>query len=216
MIHGHFAAMGGFAFDTSDDDVNIFPGGRTRVTLTSIGVCLLAELAPELLPNLSPEQILDKSKSDGFGKAIACIQAFWFCIQCVSRLSAGLSVSLLELNTFAHALCALLCYMLWWNKPHDVHHPLTIQGSSMHQLAAAMVMRSSIGAIHEGSSFIKGEDGQCRIWEESEGFATAWDFGLVEAMMIHKRPDILRARPTYPPFPVDISEGPHLRCALED
>ena len=29
-------------------------------------------------------------------------------------------ISLLELNTAAHAICALAIYVLWWEKPFDV------------------------------------------------------------------------------------------------
>lgn len=113
MMHSYFAVMGGFCFDTTNAEVNFLPGDRTRVTLTSTGICSLAELAPELLPDLSKEHIRDKSKADGFDKTLACLQAFRFCAQCISRLATGLSTTLLELNTFAHALCALLAYAFW-------------------------------------------------------------------------------------------------------
>lgn len=38
-------------------------------------------------------------------------------------------ISLLELNTFAHAICALLVYVLWGNKPLDVYKPTVIDVS---------------------------------------------------------------------------------------
>ena len=64
------------------------------------------------MPFLSEEEIWDKSKVNGPAKAIVCIQALWFCAQCVGRLGQRLPVSLLELSTFAHAICALLVYVL--------------------------------------------------------------------------------------------------------
>ena len=30
---------------------------------------------------------------------------------------------MLELNTFAHALCTLVTYLAWWEKPLDVEEP---------------------------------------------------------------------------------------------
>ena len=37
-------------------------------------------------------------------------------------------ISLLELNTFAHAICALLIYFLWWEKPFEVDYPTLLDG----------------------------------------------------------------------------------------
>lgn len=34
---------------------------------------------------------------------------------------------MLELNTFGHAVCALLIYLLWWEKPFDVDYPTMIE-----------------------------------------------------------------------------------------
>ena len=64
--------------------------------------------------------------------------ATWFCIQCLCRLFQGLPISLLELNTFGHAACALLIYALWWHKPHDVSEPYLLAGEDVDRLAACM------------------------------------------------------------------------------
>jgi hypothetical protein len=100
--------MGGFAFDTSDAERPVLPGGRVRLTITPDGLMWLAEHDLSLIPDISKKEIEDKSKANGLAKAIVCVQAFWFCIQCLARLSQGLPITLLELNTFIHALCALL------------------------------------------------------------------------------------------------------------
>jgi hypothetical protein len=46
------------------------------------------------------------------------------------RVGQALPVTLLEINTFAHSICALLVYILWWDKPLDVEQPtyLPVQG----------------------------------------------------------------------------------------
>lgn len=82
---------------------------------------------PDLLPNISEKTILDKSKADWFSKAVALGQASWFCLNCIARLTEGLPVSLLEVTTFAHALCALLTYILWWHKPLSVQEPIVLK-----------------------------------------------------------------------------------------
>jgi hypothetical protein len=81
-------------------------------------------------------------KANAIAKAIACVQAFWFCSQCVARLRADQAVSLLELNTFAHCISTLLIYGFWWNKPYDAEVHAFIESSwldlqcLLHELSA--------------------------------------------------------------------------------
>ena len=49
--------------------------------------------------------------------------ASWFCAQCFTRCAQGLAISLLELNTFGHAVCTLIIYGLWWSKPLGIDEP---------------------------------------------------------------------------------------------
>ncbi|KAI5808466.1 hypothetical protein DFH27DRAFT_459108, partial [Peziza echinospora] len=55
----------------------------------------------------------DRSKTDWLAKAMVCLQASWIIIQCVVRKAEGLPVTLLEINTVMHVVCALLMYLLW-------------------------------------------------------------------------------------------------------
>ena len=123
--------MGGYAFDVSKNEKpRIWPRQVDRLTLSSRAVqASLNSQDKELgavIPFLSEEQIWDKRKANGLAKAIVCMQALWFCTQRVVRLAQGMPISLLELNTFAYALCALLVYLHWWNKPLDVQEPTLI------------------------------------------------------------------------------------------
>jgi hypothetical protein len=72
-----------------------------------------------LLP-IQEVMLQNPSKASGLAKSITCIQAFWFCSQCIARLSQNMAISLLELNTFAHCVSALFIYFFWWHKPYDV------------------------------------------------------------------------------------------------
>ncbi|KAK3385864.1 hypothetical protein B0H63DRAFT_523179 [Podospora didyma] len=78
--------------------------------------------------NISKEDILDKSKRDDIAKTIVCIQTIWFCLQCITRI--GLPITLLEFNTFEHAVCTLLIYVLWWHKPMDIRRPTVLSLNS--------------------------------------------------------------------------------------
>ena len=113
-----------------DPQPRVWPKKVDRLTLSPKGVvaCLSGQddKLRRLLPFLSKDEIWDKSKADTIAKAIVCIQAVWFCVQVVGRLVQGMPISLLELNTFTHALCALLVYLFWWSKPLDIQEPTVI------------------------------------------------------------------------------------------
>jgi hypothetical protein len=63
--------------------------------------------------DISKKYLQDKSKANGLAKTLVCLQASWFCVQCLVRVGQALPVTLLEINTFAHSVCALLVYILW-------------------------------------------------------------------------------------------------------
>ncbi|CAO2656047.1 Nn.00g048500.m01.CDS01 [Neocucurbitaria sp. VM-36] len=147
-LHAQYALMGGFTFDTSKVAVQFLPEGRTRLTLTTIALRKLALYYSDLIPDISVEQIREKSKADSFAKSIVCLQALWFIVQVIGRLAARYPISLLEMNTFLHALCCLAIYMAWWNKPLDIQEPSLIDASEdpVKGICAWMVMQSAIGS----------------------------------------------------------------------
>jgi len=112
--------------------------------LTPRGILLLAKCG--LLPSVTREEILDKSKTDGSGKAICCIQVGWILVQAVTRLAVGLPITPLEINTIAHVACALMNYVLWWHKPKWVNRPITLQGDWTRTVCAFMYMSSQVSA----------------------------------------------------------------------
>lgn len=145
MTHSFYAVMGGYAIDTSalPDEQKFLPGSRDRLTLTPDGLEFLAKQRPDLIPRVSIAEIQDKSKADTFAKGIITVQTSFFIIQCVYRLIQHLPISLLELNTFAHTLCALLTYVFWWEKPLEVSEPSLISIGEFRELWAALCFGSS-------------------------------------------------------------------------
>ncbi|KAH7138512.1 hypothetical protein B0J11DRAFT_17099 [Dendryphion nanum] len=115
----HFAVMGGITVEASE-----CLGGGARLSLTSEGVRLLSFLGH--LPQVQESHIRDKSKADGLGKTLVCLQAGWMILQTIARVHQDLTITLLEINTIGHVLCALLIYGLWWNKPLEVKDPIII------------------------------------------------------------------------------------------
>ena len=136
--------MGGFTFPlsnlTSNLSAPIFKSDCKRLTVTARGMALLAYC--NLLPNIEKGFLDDKSKSDGLSKLIACGQAAWLVVQVLGRLILGLQVTLLEINTLGHCLCALIMYILWWHKPRMVLEPIVLEGEWVGSMCAYMYMSS--------------------------------------------------------------------------
>lgn len=128
--------MGGFAVDVSDAPYIFPPQKSTTRFLTHKGLKIIIQLAPDLVPDLMESEIQDKSKANGFAKTLVCIQALWFCTQIIVRAASRLTISVLELNTFAHALCTLTIYFLWWDKPLDITEPTIVRGEAAHPAIA--------------------------------------------------------------------------------
>lgn len=142
MTHSHYVTMGGFTIDVKSHNLQFLTHRKfERFTLSTDGFIWVADHALETIPDLSEARILDKSKANGLAKFLVCVQASWFCIQCIIRLSQGFSISFLELNTFAHALCALMCYIFWWDKPLDIGDATVIQSKGTSALMLVECMR---------------------------------------------------------------------------
>jgi hypothetical protein len=144
MTHSFWAVMGGIGADGGGPEP--FIPSDVPLKLTEKGVLFLVNTVPELLPDVAEGEVKDKSKGDWLTKSIACLQATWFCISCFVRVAQRLPLSLLELNTFAHAICTIIVYFLWWNKPLDIERPLLIASPSMRPLLAYMWMASKLSA----------------------------------------------------------------------
>lgn len=140
--------MGGFAFALNDpkaaDDSPYIPNLQ-RLHVTPRGMRLLAEC--NLLPEISQDDIEDKSKADATGKLICCAQVAWLLVQCVTRLGVGLPISPLEINTVGHVACALMIYALWFNKPRWVKEPTILRGDWTAALCAFMFMSSQVSSL---------------------------------------------------------------------
>jgi hypothetical protein len=143
MVHGFYAAMGGYVIRSHYLDEQHPITGQGRLTLTKCGILWLLEVAPDVFPGLSEDEILDKSKASTLIKALTCLQALWFCLQCIVRLTANTTISLLELNVYCHCICIFVIYAIWWNKPMDVSEPTTLDLERKLELQALLALLCS-------------------------------------------------------------------------
>jgi len=58
--------------------------------------------------------IEDRSKANIIQKALVILQVTWMAVQCITRRVYGLPVSLLEIHTMVHVICALTVYAFWF------------------------------------------------------------------------------------------------------
>ncbi|KAK5988416.1 hypothetical protein PT974_12570 [Cladobotryum mycophilum] len=147
MVHSFYAGMGGFIFDLTIPDMASGPSfipNQRRLHVTPRGVQLLAQCG--LLPDITRGDITDKSKTDGSGKLICCVQVAWMVIQAIARVAVGLPITPLETNTIGHVICALINYVLWWHKPRWINEPTVLRGEWARAMCAFMYMSSQVSA----------------------------------------------------------------------
>lgn len=110
---------------------------------------LAAKMGLIVLPNVTEQQIQDKSKSNSLVTTLALVQIAQLVAALGSRYAQGVSVSQLEAVALAYSVCAVFTYALQWSCPKDVGVPITIQ-------ALRPASREDILAI--------GMEGRARWW----------------------------------------------------
>ncbi|KAG8529071.1 uncharacterized protein KY384_005706 [Bacidia gigantensis] len=177
-VHANYANMGGFIVrfpglsrrqdpeSSKEPRQNISEIETTRsaevewsqppVPLFAAQVLMLVEDLSFEIPYITPENIRDRSKADAFTKLFAIGQSLWLIIQSIARTAQGLrmgSITQLELATMGFVGCALLMYLLWWDKPFDVEHPVSINCAVEHQEQVLVKLKEMFDA-RNASRFI--------------------------------------------------------------
>lgn len=87
----------------------------------------LIKLGLIAFPEVTEEEIEDRSKGDGLSKSLVLVQVAWFIAQFSARIAKGLAITPLELVAFAFATLNGFMYFFWWNKPLNIHLPIAVQ-----------------------------------------------------------------------------------------
>ncbi|CAA7268589.1 unnamed protein product [Cyclocybe aegerita] len=114
-VHGFFVSMGGFVLTKGN-----------RVPLDADQIVKLEARGLIKWPDISKEEIQDRSKGDFLAKSVALVQTTWFVVQCIARFQQRMTVTELELVTVAYAGLNVALYLTWWNKPLDVRSPAPV------------------------------------------------------------------------------------------
>lgn len=118
LRHCFYANMGGFVLQPRDSVP--FPIHGLHL------VWLLKEKYLEL-PEITAEEINDKSKASSFAKSLVCLQIGWFVLQCFGRVAQSLPLTTLELHTISYVWCTWAIYAQWFRKPLDVETPTVLK-----------------------------------------------------------------------------------------
>ncbi|KAH8588293.1 hypothetical protein B0O99DRAFT_600880 [Bisporella sp. PMI_857] len=117
---------------TPEEEGNILvPGHNNVFHLTEPDIIELRTVKLLLkLPYVSIDEINDKSKGDAFVRKISIVQIIWVAILILTRVSRHLAVSRLEIGVLAFSVCAVIIYVLNWEKPRGVQTPVTVASYS--------------------------------------------------------------------------------------
>ena len=66
----------------------------------------------------------------------------------IKLVAQRIPISLLELNTLGHAICALFIYLLWWKKPFEVDIPTIVDSDVLLDLYALAWVNTENGAVY--------------------------------------------------------------------
>lgn len=118
LRHCFYANMGGFVLQPRDSVP--FP-------IHGLHLIWLLEQKYLELPDITAEEIYDKSKATSFTKSLVCLQIGWFVLQCFGRAAQGLPLITLELFTISYVWCTWAIYAAWLRKPLDVETPTILK-----------------------------------------------------------------------------------------
>ncbi|KAK4175099.1 hypothetical protein QBC36DRAFT_388481 [Triangularia setosa] len=116
--HAFFANMGGFELNCSD-----CPPFRVN----SKHIRWLVKKKYISPPEVSDEELWDKSRQDTLTRTITCLQAGYMVLGCIGRSVQGLAITTLEFSTVAVVACSLMTSICWLRKPLDVRYPVRIR-----------------------------------------------------------------------------------------
>ena len=106
--HAFFLIMSGFTLHTKGRPIRVLEWED------------LKELVRAGRPNITEQEIKDRSKGDYLSKGIVVLQTTWFTVQFFARAASKLTITELEVVTFTFSTLIGVIYYLWWDKPLDV------------------------------------------------------------------------------------------------
>ncbi|KAJ3485940.1 hypothetical protein NLI96_g4607 [Meripilus lineatus] len=79
------------------------------------------------LPEISSEDIEDRSKNNVISQLVIALQIVWFLSQCIARRAAGFEIPQLELITLGYVVLYAATSFFWWKKPFGTCQPVRVR-----------------------------------------------------------------------------------------
>lgn len=117
LRHAFFADMGGIILQPKDS--TSFPTNGRQLAY-------LVQKKYVDFPNITDEEIWDKSKADVLSKVLTLTQACWLLLHLLGRAVLRLATSPLELSACAIVFCTFGTFFCWLHKPSDVNRGIVI------------------------------------------------------------------------------------------
>ncbi|KAK3353844.1 hypothetical protein B0T25DRAFT_502937 [Lasiosphaeria hispida] len=148
LAHSLFANMGGFAIKFKDPPQSSTPdqGGHHERSFYENAKALRGNIwvldglqlkyareagVIKKLPSISNSQFKEKGGGDTVKTILAVFQLLWFTAQLLFRAIRGLSVTLLEISTFAFIVFSITTYLASWSKPQSVSNHVYIDADCL-------------------------------------------------------------------------------------
>ncbi|OAL54202.1 hypothetical protein IQ07DRAFT_584782 [Pyrenochaeta sp. DS3sAY3a] len=119
--HGFFADMGGILLQ---------PRMSSPFVVNGRQLAYLVEKKYVECPNITADEIWDKSKADTLAKVITLVQASWLVIELIGRAVLHLPTTTLELSAGAIVFCTFGTFFCWLHKPADVQKGIVLATES--------------------------------------------------------------------------------------
>ncbi|KAL6915683.1 hypothetical protein FSHL1_007133 [Fusarium sambucinum] len=151
LRYAFFIVMGAVRFDVHDilsfNDLNASYRehfqetdlNRRSIRSAPASIIFLAKQGQWI--KIRKQDIDDKSKANTIQKVLVLIQVLWMVTQCMTRHISDLPISLLEIHTIVHVVCAVLLYTCWFKKPLDVQEAIVIPTEKFRLEIATMLQR---------------------------------------------------------------------------
>ena len=140
--HSWYLLMGGFVYDTDDEDFEYIEESP-QLVLNEAGLIFLLGAGMDFLPRTSDSDIMLLSPNDPMMKVLVVCQAAYLLFQIVARWTFGHEVSLLETHTAAHIIISILIYWCWFDKPQDVKQQMFMKDEWTVGAAALLYMKNA-------------------------------------------------------------------------
>ncbi|KAH9477833.1 hypothetical protein JR316_0010065 [Psilocybe cubensis] len=112
MAHGHFMQMGGFTlYGTDHKPIGVLSSVQFRKLLLSGQIHF---------PEITEDDIWDRSKNNTPIKLFSLCQMTWFMVQIFERGRRGLLMTPFDILGLSSVVASALLFRLWWDKPLNV------------------------------------------------------------------------------------------------